>query len=219
MPLETKSQKVLLIDLENCPSQLEQLPTDLANYLQVLICYATSYSKLPLGWLLPLSDAIVAKRLKIIKMDSISKNAADFGICFLAGSLMQELPKETHFVIVSNDKDLDHVVHLFKSHGRSAERVGTQKEEKIHPLPPDEVPSRMPSTVSIYCAYLITVKINRPAKVDALLNSIKTKFKSNLSNSESIYKMLLSSGAIKMNEQKISYNEKRIKELSDQIKQ
>jgi len=67
MPLETKSQKVLLIDLENCPSQLEQLPTDLANYLQVLICYATSHSKLPLGWLLPLSNAILAKKLKIIK--------------------------------------------------------------------------------------------------------------------------------------------------------
>ena len=98
-------------------------------------------------------------------MDSISKNAADFGICFLAGSLMQELSKETHFVIVSNDKDLDHVVHLLKSHGRSAERVGTQKEEKIHSLPPEEVPSLMPSTVSIYCAYLITVKINRPTKV------------------------------------------------------
>ena len=165
MLLETKSQKALLIDLENCPSQLEQLPTDLANYLQVLICYATSHSKLPLGWLLPLSNAILAKKLKIIKMDSISKNAADFGICFLAGSLMQELSKETHFVIVSNDKDLDHVVYLLKSHGRSAERIGTQKEEKIHSLPPEEVPSLMPSTVSIYCAYLITVKINRPTKV------------------------------------------------------
>ena len=219
MSLETKRQKVLLIDLENCPSQLEQLPTDLANYLQVLICYATSHSRLPLSWLLPLSDAIVAKRLKIIKMDSISKNAADFGICFLAGSLMQELPKETHFVIVSNDKDLDHVVHLLKSHGREAERVGTQKEEKIHSLPPDEVSSQTPSTVSVYCAYLMAMKTARPAKVDTILNSIKAKFKSNLSNSESIYKILLSSGAIKVNEQKISYNEKRIKELSDQIKQ
>jgi len=31
---------------------------------------------------------------------------------------MQELSKETHFVIISNDKDLDHVVYLLKSHGR-----------------------------------------------------------------------------------------------------
>jgi hypothetical protein len=57
MPLETKRDQVLLIDLENCPNQLEQLPTNLANYLQVLICYATNYSKLPLSWLLPLSEA------------------------------------------------------------------------------------------------------------------------------------------------------------------
>ena len=219
MPLETKRDQVLLIDLENCPNQLEQLPTNLANYLQVLICYATNYSKLPLSWLLPLSEAISAKRLKIIKMDSISKNAADFGICFLAGSLMQEVPKETHFVIVSNDKDLDNVVHLLKSHGRSAERIGTQKEEKIHSPSPERFPSVMQSPVSVYCAHLITFKTNRPVKLETLLNSIKTKFKSDLSNSESIYKMLLSSGAITMSGQKISYNDKRIKELSGQIKQ
>jgi hypothetical protein len=214
MSLETHREKVLLIDLENCPSKLEQLPTDLANYLQVLICYATSKSNLPLSWLLPLSDAISAKRLKIIKMDHVSKNAADFGICFLAGSLMQEVPKETHFVIVSNDKDLDHVVHLLKSHGRSAERIGTQKEEKNSSLSPEQIPPTIQRSIADYCNHLITFKANRPAKIETLLNSIKAKFKINSSDSESIYKILLSSGAIKTNGQKIVYNDKKIQELT-----
>ena len=50
-------------------------------------------------------------------MTSGGKNSADFGICFFAGVLMQQLPKETHFVIISNDTDLDHVVNLLKGQG------------------------------------------------------------------------------------------------------
>jgi len=121
------SPKVLLIDLENCPNQLHHLPSDLANYTQVVICYAQSASKIPLNWLVPLSTAISANKLKIQKMERAGKNSADFGICFLAGALMHELPENTHFVIVSNDTDLDHTVHLLKSNGRSSERVGTKE--------------------------------------------------------------------------------------------
>ena len=38
---ETKDQ-VLLIDLENCPSQINVLLKDLEQFSQVLICYAQS---------------------------------------------------------------------------------------------------------------------------------------------------------------------------------
>jgi len=102
--------KVLLIDLENCPHHVQQLQKHLKEFSQVVICYAQSGAKIPLDWLMPLSATVHANQLNIFKMTSGGKNAADFGICFFAGALMQQLPAETHFVIVSNDTDLDHVV-------------------------------------------------------------------------------------------------------------
>ncbi len=209
-------KKVLLIDLENCPSQLDQLPEDLVHYLQVVICYATSNSRLPLNWLVPLSTAISANKLKIVKMACVSKNSADFGICFLAGALMQEMPEETHFVIVSNDKDLDHVVHLLKSHGRSAERIGSRKEEPIASLSSVVPQDSQASPIAIYCAHLITHRKHRPAKVDTLLNSIKAKFQPDLSCLDLVYKTLISSGAVKITDKKVVYNDKKIQELSGQ---
>lgn len=205
--------KVLLIDLENCPNQLHHLPSDLANYIQVVICYAQSTSKVPLNWLSPLSTAITANKLKIQKMERVGKNSADFGICFFAGALMQELPKETHFVIVSNDTDLDHTVHLLKSHGRSSERIGTNQEEK-EPSKLAPQPSQ-PSPTTLYCAHLVTYSKNRPAKADTLLNSIRNKFKDTPSFADPVYKMLVSSGAIKVTDNKVAYNDKKIKELAN----
>lgn len=214
-------KKVLLIDLENCPSQLDQLPEDLVHYLQVVICYATSHSKLPLNWLVPLSTAISENKLKIVKMACVSKNSADFGICFLAGALMQEMPKETHFVIVSNDKDLDHVVHLLRSHERSAERIGSRKEEPIESSQsssPQIVSPQasQPIPIAVYCAHLIAHQKCRPAKVDTLLNSIKAKFKDQPSFVDPVYQMLISSGCVKVAVKRVTYNDKKIQELAGQ---
>ena len=205
------SPKVLLIDLENCPNQLHHLPSDLANYTQVVICYAQSASKIPLNWLVPLSTAISANKLKIQKMERAGKNSADFGICFLAGALMHELPENTHFVIVSNDTDLDHTVHLLKSNGRSSERVGTKQTEKE---PPKQAPQNNNSEpTAIYCAHLITYSKNRPAKSSTLLNSIKNKFSETPGLAEQVYKTLTSNGAIKISGSQVAYNDKKIKEL------
>lgn len=204
--------KVLLIDLENCPSQLHHLPNDLANYIQVVICYAQSSSKVPLNWLTPLSTAIAANKLKIQKMERVSKNSADFGLFFFAGALMQELPKETHFVIVSNDTDLDHAVHLLKSQGRSAERVCTKQEEKEQPK---QTQQNDPSTpLAQYCSHLVTYSKNRPGKTESLLNSIKSKFNNSQLSAESIYQTLVSSGAVKETGSKVTYIDKKIKELA-----
>ena len=74
--------KVLLIDLENCPSQINELLENLENYSQVVICYAQSGAKIPIDWILPLTKVVNDDHLKIIKMPTIGKNAADFGITF-----------------------------------------------------------------------------------------------------------------------------------------
>jgi hypothetical protein len=147
--------KILLLDLESCPDQIDQLQTNLEQFSQVIICYAQTGAKIPLDWLIPLSTMVSSNKLKIFKMASGGKNAADFGICFFAGVLMQHLHKETHFVIVSNDTDLDHVVNLLKSQGRSAERVGTQKfEKKTTETVLETTSATLP--IKIYCMYLIT---------------------------------------------------------------
>ena len=178
--------RILLIDLENCPDQIYQLQEKLEQFSQVVICYAQTGVKIPLDWLIPLSVTVRSNRLKIFKMTSGGKNAADFGICFFAGVLMQQSHKETHFVIISNDTDLDHVVNLLKSQGRSAERMGNKKEEKETTksikATIESTETKVEAIVSIspikmYCMHLVTCSKHRPAKKDTLINSIKSKFK------------------------------------------
>ncbi len=209
--------KVLIIDLENCPNQLSHLSEDLSKYLRVVICYAQSGAKVPLNWLTRLSAAIVANKLEIIKMGQSGKNAADFGICFLAGALMQELPKETHFVIVSNDTDLDHAVRLLKEHGRSAERMSSPKEDKEPPSqPPTLIQSSQsphPTTLSSYCEHLLTHSKTRPAQTDTLLSSIKNKFKSD-DVAVAVYNALIARGAVKTANKKVTYDDQKISALA-----
>lgn len=205
------NQKVLLIDLENCPSQIRLLQDDLATFSQVVICYAQNSSKIPLDWLGNLAAAIHDNKLKIIKMEIGGKNAADFGICFFAGMLMQSLSRETHFVIVSNDTDLDHVVRLLISQGRTAERVGKAKEEKeLQSCQSDILPH-----LKLYCGHLVTYSKNRPTKEATLLNSIKSKFNNSPTTADSIFKSLLSQSIVKVANGKITYDEKKIKALAD----
>ena len=204
--------RVLLIDLENCPNQIHQLQKNLEEFSQVIICYAQSGAKIPLDWLMPLSATVNANKLKIFKMTNGGKNAADFGICFFAGALMQQLQQETHFLIVSNDTDLDHVVNLLKSQGRSAERVGTKKEEK-QTIPTTTTVSLSP--LKTYCMHLVTYSKNRPAKKDTLLNSIKNKFKDAPETAADVFRLLTTQSAVTVSENKVSYNDKKIKELAN----
>lgn len=208
--------KILLIDLENCPSQIQQLQKSLIDYTQVVICYAHSTAKIPLDWLMPLNDTINQSRLKIYKMATVGKNSADFGICFFAGMLMQQMPEKSHFVIMSDDTDLDHVVNLLNSQNRTAERVGVRKEEKstIPAIPSTSKPESSP--IQVYCAHLVSYKKNRPAKKATLLNSIKNKFKDTPDITNSVLSSLVKHGALVIQENKLIYNDKKITELSMQ---
>jgi hypothetical protein len=211
--------RVLLIDLENCPDQIYQLQKNLEQFSQVVICYAQTGAKIPLDWLIPLSITVSSNKLRIFKMTTGGKNAADFGICFFAGALMQQLHKETHFVIISNDTDLDHVVSLLKSQGRSAERVGTKKEEKkITNTATETIVEATTSVlpVKIYCMHLVTYSKNRPAKKDTLLNSIKNKLKDTPEAAAEVFRLLTAQGAVMVSENKVAYNDKKIKELANQ---
>lgn len=224
-----KLPKVLLIDLENCPNQLNELLVHLENYSQVVICYAQSGTKIPIDWILPLTQFVNADHLKIIKMPNVKKNAADFGITFWAGILMEKLPKKTHFDIVSNDTDLDFVVELLNAEKRSAKRIGrvakeevaiveqpkvvTKKLETIKSPPPIPQP-KIITPIQLYCTHLAQYP-NKPAKQTTLLNSIKSKFQDKIVPEELLAE-LVKSGVITINNKKISYNQQKINTFKTQ---
>ena len=149
-------------------------------------------------------------------MATTGKNSADFGICFFAGMLMQQMPEESHFVIMSDDTDLDHVVNLLNSQNRTAQRIGVRKEEKssTQTILATSTPNESP--LQIYCAHLVTYKKNRPAKKATLLNSIKNKFKDTPDITNAVLSSLVKHGALTINENKLIYNDKKISELSAQ---
>ncbi|RKZ37374.1 MAG: NYN domain-containing protein [Gammaproteobacteria bacterium] len=199
-----------MIDLENCPNQIDKLQQDLVHFSQVIICYAHSGVKIPLDWLVPLSTAVNENKLKIYKMANGGKNSADFGISFFAGALMQESKKRGDFVIVSNDTDLDHVVALLRSQGCSAERIGILKEQKINTVTNCE--NTLP--IKDFCMYLTTNNKNRPAKKETLLNTITSKFKNTNYVAEDILKLLVKNGVLKISNNIVKYYDEKIVAIS-----
>ncbi len=120
--------RALLIDLDNCPRQIERLPETLTEYARVIACYGGTEPKVPLGMVPLLATAIHEGRLAIIGMQKKGKNAADFGLAFWAGHLAAEMPPDTEFLILSQDTDLDHVVHMLQGAKRRVER----HDGKVH---------------------------------------------------------------------------------------
>lgn len=212
-----ETTKILLIDLENYPSQINELQKVLNEYSLVVICYAHSNAKIPLDWLMPLNDTINADKLKVLKMTTTGKNAADFGISFYAGMLMQQMPTNAHFAIMSDDADLDHVVNLLRSQNRTAERVGMKKEEpKLTKNQITTISASDVASIKLYCSHLVTYKSNRPAKKETLVNSIKNKFKDTPDVATNLLYTLVKHGALSFQENKVLYNDKKIVELSRQ---
>ncbi|MFH7244832.1 MAG: hypothetical protein ACHWZW_18515 [Spirulina sp.] len=60
----------------------------------------------------------------------------------------------------------------------------------------------------------MTYSKNRPAKQDTLLNSIRNKFKDNPEEVVKVFNTLKSKGAVKITENKVSYDSKKIQELA-----
>ncbi|WP_083234959.1 PIN domain-containing protein [Candidatus Marithrix sp. Canyon 246] len=201
---------VLLIDIENCPTQIKQLQSNLITFSQVFICYAqNNCPKIPLDWLNTLAIAINENRLKIIKMKTATKNSADFGICFFSGMLMERLPKETHFIIVSNDSDLDHAIELLKSQGRSAERIGSVKKNN------NTLSNINDDSLTTYCKYLIKHSKTKPAKKDSLMNSIKLQFKGMPHIAKNVFEELINKSIVDIMENgKVTYNLIKLKEFT-----
>jgi hypothetical protein len=209
--------RVLMIDLENCPSQLNELMEDVNQYSQVVVCYAQCGAKIPLDWLVPLTKTVSENRLRIVKMAKGGKNSADFGLSFLAGVLMAHLPLEAHFDIVSNDSDLDHVIDLLKSHGREAQRLGTKKITQVASIESSTTDKNATEQnyLQEYCSHLVKHSKSRPAKQETLLNNIKSKFKAEGIDPEKFLNELFKMKVISLKDKKINYNQLLIEQIAD----
>lgn len=176
--------RALLIDLDHCPKHAEQLPQTLDGFARVIACYGGSEPKVPLGLVPLLASAIHDGRLEIIGMESADKNAADFGLTFWAGRLVAEMPPNTSFFILSQDADLDHVVHMLQRIDRQAERLDGNTERlaalNVSAAPPKVTPSLAPipthEAVQAYHRQHLQRARSRPAKKAALTNSIRAFF-------------------------------------------
>lgn len=208
---EQPKPAILLIDLENCPNQLNELPQDLQRYAKVVICYASTGARIPLDWLIPLNSTINNDQLLIHKMEAVGKNAADFGLCFYAGMLAQQQQEPTHFVIVSDDNDLEHVVSLINAQVHTAERIGKQ------PLTSEQAePAEVQKAVRSYCAQLIKMNGSRPAQPEGLKNSIRSKLAQNQLLTEQVYQQLLAKQVVSLSNNKLQYSDTRISALASQ---
>lgn len=214
---ESRVPKILLIDLENYPSQIHELQDSLDEYSRVVICYATTGVKIPLDWLIPLNDVINAGRLQIHKMNSVGKNAADFGIFFFAGMLAQKLEESAEFVIASDDTDLDHLVGLLENLSHKAVRKGKAlPQPQSHPATPSvPVVASVAAGVKLYCEHLQRHSENRPATEQTLRNSIRTRMAQNVALSEAVLEQLVKLKALSLNGSKVVYQPTKISQLAN----
>lgn len=203
---------VLFIDLENCPGQMGQIQEHLDTFHQVVICYANSGVKIPIDWLVPLSKTIQDNRLRIFKVSHSGKNAADFGIAFMAGRLLEQLPQDAYFVIISNDSDLNHVVSLLKSEGRHAKRIGKDNLSATSKTIDDDR-----DLLGMCCKHLMSFNKNRPASIKALTNSLMSKLQICANDGNALVEHLLLLDIISTDEHgKLKYNERNINKFQAQ---
>jgi len=158
-----------LIDLDNCPKELADLPNRLADFTRIVACYGVNEPRLGLSLVRALAPAIAAGRLEFVGMEQRGKNAADFGLAFWAGRLLEQLPAHTEFVILSRDNGLEHIVNLLRREPRAARRAGSAVEAVTGVDQDDAVAEEF------YTERLRT-QLHRPKRRRTLLKSIRTFF-------------------------------------------
>jgi len=122
-----------------------------------------------------LATAIHEGRLTIIGMQKKGKNAADFGLAFWAGRLAAEMPPDTEFLILSQDTDLDHVVHMLQGANRQVERLDgkVHRTKRLSTDPPKPQVETEDDAVTEYCTVYLQPARSRPVRKVTLSNSIR----------------------------------------------
>ena len=217
--------RVLLVDLDNCPNQLSQLSQAINHFSRVVVCYGGFDPKIPLNQLIPLASALVAGRLIIESMDRKGKNAADFGLTFWAGRLLAETSPETEFLVLSRDTDLEHLMSMLRRAGRTVERMDgntyliqpgreiiDQVNREIAESKPPTPVSELAEATDEYYGVHIAGQQSRPSRRIALLNSIRSYFKTYLTlDPETVMEELFRRGVVSQNRNgQLRYHERSL---------
>ena len=178
--------KILLIDIENCGHALHQLEEKLQTYTQIYVVYATSNVNLSLDGLYLLIPFIQNQRFHLVKMPTVGKDAADFGLAFIAGQLSQQYqPIDTSFEIISNDHAMDYVAELLQ-------RQNFEVEVKKKAVQTSDILEKLVSTLA---------KVNnKPTSEEAFLNSIMSWTKVDRTQANLLLKQVLQLGVLTADE-------------------
>lgn len=196
---ETAPHRVLLIDLDNCPGQINTLVQSMEQFARVIVCHGCMEPRVPLGLMMQLAPFVCAGRMEVIGMKRTGKNAADFGLTFHAGRLASELPPESEFVILSQDADLDHVIDLLRSMNRKAERINGKPTQVSSVI---KLPTGLDADLERYIQITLHPKMARPAKRETLMRSIRTAFQARPDlRPENVLTTLLERGILRINSQ------------------
>ncbi|MFM2331194.1 MAG: hypothetical protein RIQ74_14 [Pseudomonadota bacterium] len=218
-------KKVLLLDIENIHKTEKELLQLLKTYACVYLVYAKSPVTLSLDALIKFSHFVVEKKLVVIKMPKIGKDAADFGLAFLAGQLSIQMDKKnTCFDVMSNDGALEYIVDLLKIMGFQATQIRTvieQSREMLKPVAFEEATTAIPDIEQFtqrphlvifkkFCEYLAKIPTNKPTKIESLKNMIRVKTQVEYVDENLIFSLLMNYKIIQKNDLKVIYFEKNL---------
>ncbi|MBN6533191.1 hypothetical protein JZM40_16320 [Acinetobacter pittii] len=214
-------KKVLLLDIENIHKTEKELLQLLKTYACVYLVYAKSPVTLSLDALIKFSPFVMDKKLVVIKMPKIGKDAADFGLAFLAGQLSIQMDKnQTCFDIMSNDGALEYIVDLLSIMGFKASQLKMLAEvkevEKIKEQPSLVLAQNnlSDSDFTLKLKHLISIlsKLkDMPSNEKALLNGVKSWANVTTKEAEKLIKALMNFKMIKFSAQGITLNRENLK--------
>lgn len=219
-------KKVLLLDIENIHKTEKELLHLLKTYACVYLVYAKSPVTLSLDALVKFSPFVMEKKLVVIKMPKIGKDAADFGLAFLAGQLSIQMDKKnTCFDVMSNDGALEYIVDLLIIMGFQATQVKTSKETKITDLKNTKTDVKIAecsalqdkdqiqqATLKQLVRTLLKIK-NTPSDRQKLHNGIKSWANVNDKEADHFIKILLDLQLIQINTQSIVFQQEKLRKF------
>ena len=208
-------KKILLLDIENLHKTENELLKYLTQYHYVYLVYAKSPSGFSLDGVVKFAPHIISGKLKVLKMPKIGKNAADFGITFIAGQLSTQFKSgEVIFDVMSNDHSMEYVVDLFKVANFEAKIISEK------PLIAAHVDQQIKSEINIqkfiedYCINLNRDNFSKPAKVETLVNSIRVNLKVKEEVAKLIVDELIKAKVVKILNMKVQYSSSQITKIA-----
>lgn len=189
-------KKILLLDIENIQKNEQELIQLLTQYQQIYLVYAKSPISISLDHLLTFASFIEKKRLVLIKMPKIGKDAADFGLAFLAGQLSIQLnAKEEAIDIMSNDKALEYIVDLLQM---MQFQVTLIKKTTIDNESNHDIENKLKTALQI-------LRKNQPKTINALQNALKSWLKFSAQDVQNIIAFMKQNNLIRVQDNIVTY--------------